>query len=368
MSDVYARNNNVATCLKSTSGTIAVLEAVYPVGGDGEIVTVELAKSDAAGTMPSIGICASAFTEAEAGPVVFSGVIVGVDTSSWSASDELWVSSTVAGALVNTQPVDVPEAEKVGQVLCSHATGGMLLVYNAGSVAHTKEAGGALHLPSQVGLGSVTNDAQLKRSANDFSTFTEKTIPVGADLMLVEDSAASGAKKKVQLSKAIFPIFHFFADQLDPPNNSDWAVNALAPVSRDSNNNGLPVRRFDDTTEEGVGFLVEIPAGATNIVLDIRSRAETAAASNLDVVPKLYCREIPDAAAVESWDSGTNLTTLTMGTNNEYFPYDSQTIALSTLSLVAGRVAQFELTRNTGSGSDTLVGDWTLLEIKVSFT
>lgn len=48
---------------------------------------------------------------------------------------------------------------------------------------------------TQVGLGNVTNDAQLKRSANDFNTFTQKTVPVGADIFLIEDSAASGAKR-----------------------------------------------------------------------------------------------------------------------------------------------------------------------------
>jgi len=48
---------------------------------------------------------------------------------------------------------------------------------------------------SQVGLGSVTNDAQLKRSANDFSSFTNKATLVGADVILVEDSAAAGVKK-----------------------------------------------------------------------------------------------------------------------------------------------------------------------------
>ncbi len=51
----------------------------------------------------------------------------------------------------------------------------------------------------QVGLGNVTDDAQLKRSANDISTFTEKVTPVAADLLLIEDSAAAGVKKRVQV-------------------------------------------------------------------------------------------------------------------------------------------------------------------------
>ncbi len=48
---------------------------------------------------------------------------------------------------------------------------------------------------SDVGLGNVSNDAQLTRSAKDFSSFTQKATPVAEDVLLLEDSAASGAKK-----------------------------------------------------------------------------------------------------------------------------------------------------------------------------
>ncbi len=53
------------------------------------------------------------------------------------------------------------------------------------------------HTPNEVGLGNVTNDAQLKRSGNDFATFTEKTAPTDNDLTLIEDSQASNVKKKI---------------------------------------------------------------------------------------------------------------------------------------------------------------------------
>ncbi len=52
---------------------------------------------------------------------------------------------------------------------------------------------------SQVNLNSVTNDAQLKRSANDFSSFSQKTTPASNDVLLIEDSAASGAKKYITI-------------------------------------------------------------------------------------------------------------------------------------------------------------------------
>lgn len=51
---------------------------------------------------------------------------------------------------------------------------------------------------TQVGLGNVTDDAQLKRAANDFNSFTEKTTLATDDILLIEDSASSYAKKKIK--------------------------------------------------------------------------------------------------------------------------------------------------------------------------
>jgi hypothetical protein len=85
-------------------------------------------------------------------------------------------------------------------------------VYNTGTVWEkgdnidqvTSVAGktGAVNLvASDVGLGNVTNDAQLKRAANDLNTFTEKTTPVGTDIAIIEDSADAFNKKKMPLNK-----------------------------------------------------------------------------------------------------------------------------------------------------------------------
>jgi hypothetical protein len=53
----------------------------------------------------------------------------------------------------------------------------------------------------QVGLSDVTNDAQLRRAASDFATFTEKLSLDDDDWVLVEDSADSFNKKKVKASQ-----------------------------------------------------------------------------------------------------------------------------------------------------------------------
>ncbi len=51
----------------------------------------------------------------------------------------------------------------------------------------------------QVSLGNVTDDAQLKRASGDFNSFTDKSQPDGNDLLLIEDSGAGNAKKKLKL-------------------------------------------------------------------------------------------------------------------------------------------------------------------------
>lgn len=163
-------------------------------------------------------------------------------------------------------------------------------------------------------------------------------------------------------------VLRFYVGQLDYPNNSDWAVNALAAPVADSNNAGLTVARFDDTTEEGVGFEISVPTGKTNIKLSLKSRAETGPGGVVAVVPKFYNRGVPNNLAVESWTSGTLLTALSFPVTTEFFQYDSQTFTLASLGITAGELTQFQLTRVGTDGGDTLVGDWTLIEILVEFT
>ena len=176
------------------------------------------------------------------------------------------------------------------------------------------------------------------------------------------------AADKAKLNNMSLKSFQFFADQLDNPVNADWIVNALAPAVADSNNNGLTVRAFDDTTEEGVGFILEIPAGATNLILKVKGRAETGPPAARTVGLKLYQRGIPDNAAVEAWSAGLALTDVDIPTTTELFQYDEQTITLASLGIAAGEVTQFEFTRVNPAGGTELVGDWNLLELGVGFS
>ena len=232
------------------------------------------------------------------------------------------------------------------------------------------------HTLAAFGTGSGTfcqgNDSRLSddrtgsglRSATTVVSVSGATAPSSGQVLTA--TASTTATWQTPASSTL-PAYQFFADQLDSPVTADWAVNSVAAASSCTNNSALTVRRFVDASEDGVGFTLLTPTGATNIVFSFVSRAEVAPGSTLNVVPKVYVREFQDNTAPESWSAGTLMTALAFPTN-ENWQYDSQTIALSTLSMVAGRVFQCEITRAGADGSDTLTTDWTLLMLGVAFT
>jgi hypothetical protein len=79
---------------------------------------------------------------------------------------------------------------------------------------------------AQVGLGNVSDDAQLKRASGDFNSFTEKTGPVNDDIILIEDSADTYAKKKIKKSSLYASAFGGGA--------SDTAVDSEASTTETS--------------------------------------------------------------------------------------------------------------------------------------
>jgi hypothetical protein len=140
-------------------------------------------------------------------------------------------------------------------------------------------------------------------------------------------------------------------------------------LAADTNNAGLSVRRFDDSTEEGVGFDSFVPTGATTIVLDIIARPEVAATviGDDDIQMRLYGRSIPDNTTMGTW-TGVNLASIDIDLNTEDWVYRTLTASVTGIGLTGGEHAQFELTRDGGAGGDDLVGDWDLLNLRLSFT
>jgi hypothetical protein len=168
-------------------------------------------------------------------------------------------------------------------------------------------------------------------------------------------------------SASDFSSYVFYSDQLDTPNNANWKVNASPTTTTDPANAALVIRRFDDTAEQGVGFILRVPKNTVNVRLAFIGRAITAPATPKQVILKAYNRIIRDGFAVGAWSNGTELLPISIPTN-VFFLYSSEIIPIATLGIVAARTIQFEITRNGASANDTLVGDFALLEVIVDFS
>ncbi len=169
-------------------------------------------------------------------------------------------------------------------------------------------------------------------------------------------------------SNQILRTLTYFAPSLDSPNSSDWALNSLAPTISDPDNPALTVRRFSNTVSQGVGFMVSVPAGATNVTFRFKGRAQTAPALASVVQPVLYVRSLASNSPIGSWSSGIALNNIAIPTN-KFVQYSSQTLALASAGLTENRLHQVELCRSTTvSGGTQLLGFWLLSEITIEFT
>lgn len=161
--------------------------------------------------------------------------------------------------------------------------------------------------------------------------------------------------------------FSYFANSLDSPNNADFAVNALAPVTTDPSRASLNIRSFSNTVEQGVSCTVSIPPGATLATFKFRGRASTAPGVASVVQPRLYYRLLPNNGAVGAWSAAQELANIAIPTNAN-FQYAAQTVTLASLGLTADSLYQFEFTRRVAGVTGTnLANAFLLAELTVEF-
>lgn len=197
----------VFTVLKGSGGTINVGEVVYISGFDvpAGVSEVELANAGAAGTMPAIGIARETITDAVEGRIVVSGRFSNLDTSSFSVGDGLYVDTT-SGDLTNVKPTGTALIQRMGSVSKVDATTGVIEVVGAGRTNDIPNiATGNVWMGNGSGVPVATSRSGLDDTAihddtsGEIDGIAEKTDPIAADLVLIEDSAAGNAKKKVQV-------------------------------------------------------------------------------------------------------------------------------------------------------------------------
>ena len=159
----YMNRSVLIRAHNGTGSTIAAGKVVYINGNYvGQYPTIALAQANSFSTIVAIGITNAAIANNANGYVTISGLINGIDTSSYTAGTDLFLSPTTAGGLTSTVPSTPNYSVQVGIVTNSSTNGSMILVPVYLSVPATNVVGSNLMLGIQ---GSSQGTIQLYNTA-----------------------------------------------------------------------------------------------------------------------------------------------------------------------------------------------------------
>jgi hypothetical protein len=155
------------TALNSTGSTITKGSPVYVAGHTTETQVAD-ADNSSASTMPAFGIAKDDIANGATGTIVIAGEITGIDTSSFTVGDELYVGT--GGALTATKPTGTALIQKVAKVTKAAASG-EILVTGAGRTNDLP------NLPDgNIWIGDASGVPQ------------DKTLTAGTNVTITEDA------------------------------------------------------------------------------------------------------------------------------------------------------------------------------------
>jgi len=179
-----------------TGSTITVGQVVYVNGTYiGQYPTIALAQSNSLSTSVVIGITSESISNNAQGYVTISGIVNGVNTSSYSAGTNLFLSATTPGALTSTAPSNPNYSVQVGVCISSNTSGSLLVVPEY------------LSVPAANVVGTLSN-SQLANSAitiNGTSTSLGGSINVGTVTSVTGTApvvSSGGATPAISISQA----------------------------------------------------------------------------------------------------------------------------------------------------------------------
>ena len=145
---------------------------VYIAGHSGNDPEIAIADADDPAKMPAFGITTAAIANNTKGNVIVFGNYIGIDTSSFSVGDELYVSNT--GTLINTRPsASADKVQKIAKVIRSQSQNGQIFVMGAGRSNDVPNAitANSINLSSTTTVDSVLDeDTMTSDSATALAT------------------------------------------------------------------------------------------------------------------------------------------------------------------------------------------------------
>lgn len=141
------------TGVSITNGQVVYISGVESGGESRPLIS--LAQADAEATSQAIGVATHDIENNTYGYVASYGLVRELNTASFSAGDELFLSETVAGAYTNTRPTSPNFAKAVGYVIVSDASVGVIIVAITPDVATNVPTGDASAITIEARKSSV---------------------------------------------------------------------------------------------------------------------------------------------------------------------------------------------------------------------
>ncbi len=142
---------------------------------NGNVIEVIAADYDNSTKMPAIGILNETIANEAEGSAVMTGALSGINTSSFSIGDELYVGNL--GTLTNSKPTTAGQLiQKIAVVIKSHASNGLIKIFGAG---RSNDVPLPLYIDNtnqRVGIGEPDPDYKLHVNGQIYSE--SSTFPV----------------------------------------------------------------------------------------------------------------------------------------------------------------------------------------------
>jgi len=186
-----AMRDTVFLVKNSSGGTLSKGQAVYSSGADvgTSLPTVALSQANIPSSMPTVGLMLDTVTNGGIGRVMTGGNLTAVDTSAFTAGQTVYVSSSVAGGLTTTRPAFPNIWQRVGVVVVSNATTGVIELAPRGT--HGEENG--TYLPN-FSVGPASGSSPVSVSfANAFTGILSWNPGANVTLALPPTQGTAGA-------------------------------------------------------------------------------------------------------------------------------------------------------------------------------
>ena len=160
--------DRVFTVHNGTGSTITAGNLVCITGQFGDISEVAIADASSLTTMPAVGVTIEDIQDLSFGMIMSDGTFLGVNTFSFGAGDELFVSTT-PGAFTNVRPSSPDISQSVGFVSVVDVNG-LVLMNISGTDPAPSGGGGFYGIVIKESDGSfVTRDDTIVFTSSDFN-------------------------------------------------------------------------------------------------------------------------------------------------------------------------------------------------------